>query len=194
MGSFFDKVKDLAGGAYANLPETEFLTVGHIRATILLDALMSVEYTSPVPMWKQRLRTLNIANVHYDHLAQTMRITDMPKRLLKAPTLRSMRENWTALEESYPGIKVGAKPPGVFSAIGDDFVGGGHGGDGQRSRCNVCHIVSHVTLHNGYFIVLTDLTARIHTQQPHGWQKERSSSSDALQANYLRRHDYMCQV
>ena len=134
MTSFFKKVNDLAGGAHCNLPETDILQTAYLRVTTLLDALMNVQYPQPIPKWKENVRTFSIANIHHDHLAQLLRVSSIPPWPPPIPTLRSMRENWVALKNGYPGIAIGPRPNDVFSSIGDDFTGGGTPGNGVRRR------------------------------------------------------------
>ena len=142
MTSFFEKVNNLARGAYYNLPETDFLQAQYIRVTTLLDALMNVQYQPSIPKWKHRSRVLHIANEHYDHLNQTLRVSSMPTLQLPTPALRSMRENWEALKEGYPGIVIGPRPKDIFLTIRED-CNDRTPNDNLRTLCDVCYIVSH---------------------------------------------------
>lgn len=125
--------------------------MAYARASMLLDALMRIEYRSPVPVWKKHSHWFPIKNVHYDHLAQVLRVSNPPTRPLAAPLLRSMQENYLALKGKFPGVKVGAKLDSVFSTVGDDMAGESHGSEGRRTRCDVCYIVGHT-----FLMVITD--------------------------------------
>lgn len=99
------------------------------RTTLILDALMRVQYTTTLPAWKSVPKPIIVKEISYDHWNQEVTIQDARQIFLEAPKPVSFDNNELALRHRYPGIIIGTLPPKLL---------------GKRLACDLCYIVSYV--------------------------------------------------
>ena len=107
------------------------------RATSILESLMQIKYSGPIPPWKHIPSPVIIKKVEYDHWNQKIIISEPEPIIMPPPAIRIGYDyNDVSMRKAFPGIVIGAQPP-IFqpNEAGRLVLS-------NRGSCDFCYLVS----------------------------------------------------